>query len=122
LSFITEGDWEEVHEKLAEIAEQSRICRRNYNNDSRIESDDRADLDLEASISQLVLEDYDDPILEDGETTKPQPLVWVCISLSLMLLRGVKLLSLAVLSCIHLSVNIESFIDCWVDKYILFYL
>lgn len=72
---MTEGDWEEDHEKLAEITEQSRIHRSSYNNDSRTESDDHADLDLEASISQLMLEDCDDPILENGEATKPQPLV-----------------------------------------------
>jgi hypothetical protein len=72
---MTEGDWEEDHEKLAEITEQSRIRRSSYNNDGHAESDDRADLDLEASISQLMLEDYDDPILENGEATKPQPLV-----------------------------------------------
>jgi hypothetical protein len=72
---LTEGDWEEDHEKLAEITEQSRIHRNSYNNDNHNESDDHADLDLEASISQLMLEDYDDPILENGEATKPQPLV-----------------------------------------------
>lgn len=72
---MTEGDWEEDHEKLAEITEQSRVRRSSYNNDSHIESDDHADLDLEASISQLMLEDCDDPILENGEATKPQPLV-----------------------------------------------
>lgn len=72
---VTEGDWEEDHEKLAEITEQSRIRRSSYNNDNHIESDDHADLDLEASISQLMLEDYDDSILENGEATKPQPLV-----------------------------------------------
>jgi hypothetical protein len=75
LFVMTEGDWEEDHEKLAEIAEQSRVHHSTYNNGSHNESDDRADLDLEASISQLVLEDCDEPVLENGETTKPQPLV-----------------------------------------------
>ncbi|XP_069691464.1 protein PAT1 homolog 1 isoform X2 [Periplaneta americana] len=65
-----EGDWEEDHEKLAEIAEQSRLRRNSYNNDNHIESDDHADLELEASISQLVLDDFDDPISENGENTK----------------------------------------------------
>jgi hypothetical protein len=72
---MTEGDWEEDHEKLAEITEQSRIRHNSYNNENHIESDDPADLDLEASISQLVLEDCDDPICENGETTNPQPFV-----------------------------------------------
>jgi hypothetical protein len=72
---MTEGDWEEDHEKLAEITEQSRIRHNSYNNDNHIDSDDHTDLDLEASISQLVLEDCDDPIVENGEATKPQSLV-----------------------------------------------
>jgi hypothetical protein len=76
---VTEGDWEEDHEKLAEITEQSRIRSSSYgngnDNDNHIESDDHADLDLEASISQLMLEDYDDSILENGEAAKPQTLV-----------------------------------------------
>jgi hypothetical protein len=75
LFVMTEGDWEEDHEKLAEITEQSRIPRNSYNNDTHIDSDDHTDLDLEASISQLVLEDCDDPIVENGEATKPEPLV-----------------------------------------------
>lgn len=73
---MTEGDWEEDHEKLAEITEQSRIHRNSYNNDNHTESDDHTDLDLEASISQLVLEDCDDPIVENGEATKSKTLVW----------------------------------------------
>ncbi|PSN29538.1 hypothetical protein C0J52_25166, partial [Blattella germanica] len=67
-----EGDWEEDHEKLAEIAEQSRLRHNSFNNDSHVDLDDHADLDLEASISQLVLDDFDDPILENGESTKPE--------------------------------------------------
>ena len=51
-----EGDWEEDHTRFAEVAENSRTYRHSYNSDK----DD--DLDLEANLSQLVLESE-----EEGE-------------------------------------------------------
>ncbi|KAJ9600157.1 hypothetical protein L9F63_009567 [Diploptera punctata] len=63
-----EEDWEEDHEKL--VAESSRQRHSSYNNGSNVEEDDNADLDLEATITHLVLDDFDDPILENGEIAK----------------------------------------------------
>ncbi|GLG92990.1 PAT1-like protein 1 [Gryllus bimaculatus] len=65
-----EGDWEEDHEKLAEITEQSRARCGSYGNDGAERSDEAehdTGLELEASLAQLVLEDYeDDVIVENG--------------------------------------------------------
>ena len=73
---MTEGDWEENHEKLAEIAELSRARNNSVNNGSHIDDDDddHADLDLEASMSKFMLGD-DDPVLENGNASKPKNMV-----------------------------------------------
>ncbi|XP_067015889.2 protein PAT1 homolog 1 [Anabrus simplex] len=62
-----ECDWEQDHEKLAQIAEQSRVHSNSYNNGE--------DLDLEASVVHLVLEDGeedDEVVLENGATSTPE--------------------------------------------------
>ncbi|XP_063244773.1 protein PAT1 homolog 1 [Bacillus rossius redtenbacheri] len=51
----SEGDWEHDHEKLVEITEKSRVHHSSYNG-----STDHEDLELEAALGQLVLDDIND--------------------------------------------------------------
>lgn len=57
---IIEGDWEEDHTRFAEVTENSRIYRNSFNS----ERDDE-DLDLETSLSQLVLDEGEEEDEED---------------------------------------------------------
>lgn len=79
MNFFAEGDWEEDHTRFAEVTENSRVYRNSFNS----ERDDE-DLDLEASLSQLVLdegegdEDEEDDVDDGDENLKhktSQPIV-----------------------------------------------
>lgn len=68
-----EGDWEEDHEKLAEITEQSRVQRGGFNVLRKDRGDDLepdTGLELEASLAQLlVLDEYEeDGVVENGSS------------------------------------------------------
>ncbi|KAK6644939.1 hypothetical protein RUM43_001215 [Polyplax serrata] len=64
-----QGDWEEDHTKFAEVTENSRTYRNSFSS----EKDD--DLDLEASLSQLVLESEEEGEDEDAERSVKQKIL-----------------------------------------------